>query len=104
MRSHSPAVTNRDTVIDGETVRASRVARAFAPGGIGNLGPGLDILGCAVTGLGDTVEARLVELAGVHLEQAGHPDLPGQASRNAASIAAAEVIRRSDAASTGIAL
>ncbi len=104
MRSHSPAVTNRDTAIDGETVRASRVARAFAPGGIGNLGPGLDILGCAVTGLGDTVEARLVELAGVHLEQAGHPDLPDQASRNAASIAAAEVIRRSDAASTGIAL
>ena len=29
--------------------------RAFAPGGIGNLGPGLDVLGCAVTGVGDSV-------------------------------------------------
>ena len=32
------------------------IVRAFAPGGIGNIGPGLDILGCAVTGPGDTVE------------------------------------------------
>ena len=78
--------------------------RAFAPGGIGNLGPGLDILGCAVTGLGDTVEARYVEAPGVHLMEAGHPGLPTESTRNAASIAAGEVIRRAGGLTTGVAL
>lgn len=82
----------------------ARSVRAFAPGGIGNLGPGLDILGCAVSGLGDTVEARFVETPGLHLEDAGHPDLPRDPSRNAASIAASEVIRRTGSAPGGIAL
>ena len=34
------------------------VARAYAPGGIGNLGPGLDVLGCAVTGAEPALSAR----------------------------------------------
>ena len=30
----------------------------FAPGSVGNVGPGLDILGLAVAGAGDTVRAE----------------------------------------------
>jgi homoserine kinase len=80
------------------------VASAFAPGGIGNLGPGLDILGCAVTGLGDTVHASLNDRPGVHLESSGHPDLPVDRTRNAASIAAMEVLRRAPDRSAGLVL
>jgi len=34
--------------------------RAYAPGGIGNMGPGLDVLGCAVTGAGEHLKTRMV--------------------------------------------
>jgi homoserine kinase len=104
MRSHFPAVTNRSSVSGKASRELAPVVRAFAPGGIGNLGPGLDILGCAVTGLGDTVDARFVEAPGVHLDQAGDPSLPSDSTRNAASIAASEVIRRAGGATAGIAL
>lgn len=79
-------------------------ARAFAPGGIGNLGPGLDILGCAVTGPGDAVHAVRTERRGVQVIDAGHPDLPVEPDRNAAAIAAAEVLRRAGATSFGVGL
>lgn len=78
--------------------------RAYAPGGIGNLGPGIDILGCAVTGVGDSVEARLVEDRGVRLEDPGHPDLPTDPTRHSSSIAAGEVLRRADRRDVGISL
>lgn len=70
------------------------VARAFAPGSIGNIGPGLDILGIAVTGPGDTVTARISEHAGVQLEDPGHPELPKDPEQHSSAIAAAEVVRR----------
>ncbi len=80
-------------------------ARAFAPGSIGNLGPGLDILGCAVTGPGDTVEAtRLSSSTGVRVDVPGHPDLPRDPTRHASAIAATEVLRRAGASSIGVAL
>lgn len=68
----------------------------FAPGGIGNIGPGLDILGCAVTGLGDEVAATRAD-AGVQIDEPGHPNLPRDAARHASGIAAAEVLRRAGA-------
>ena len=71
-----------------------RSARAFAPGGIGNLGPGLDILGCAVTGPGDSVRATRSERPGVFIEETGHADLPSDPDRHASGIAAADVLRR----------
>jgi homoserine kinase len=80
------------------------VARAFAPGSIGNIGPGLDILGCAITGPGDTVEARRVDTIGVRIDDAGHPDLPTDPLRNASAIAAAEVLRLAHASSLGVSL
>ena len=77
-------------------------ARAFAPGGIGNLGPGLDILGCAVTGPGDAVQVSRNDGRGVRVLDAGHPDLPSDADRNAAAIAATEVLRRAGALDVGV--
>lgn len=68
-------------------------ARAFAPGSIGNVGPGLDILGLAVAGAGDTVEVRWNDRPATIVEDAGHPDLPTDPSRNTAAIAAAAVLR-----------
>jgi homoserine kinase len=83
----------------------SNSVRAFAPGSVGNLGPGLDILGCATSGLGDSVEATLVASAhGVRVDDPGHPDLPRDPSKHASAIAATEVLRRANASGTGIAL
>lgn len=67
---------------------------AFAPGGIGNLGPGLDVLGCAITGGGDEVHARWFDGDGVVVEDAGHPELPTDPTRNACAIAARAVLDR----------
>ena len=78
---------------------------AEAPGGIGNFGPGLDVLGVAVEGLADRVWAvRDDEHAGVRIDRPGHPDLPRDASRHAAGIAAMEVLRLCGRAEMGISL
>ncbi|HEX3868051.1 MAG TPA: hypothetical protein VHV78_14915, partial [Gemmatimonadaceae bacterium] len=76
----------------------------FAPGSIGNVGPGLDILGCAITGAGDVVEAERSERPGVRVLDAGHPDLPALATRHASAIAATEVLRRAGSTKMGIEL
>lgn len=67
--------------------------RAFAPGGIGNIGPGFDILGCAITGPGDAVRVAFADHAGVRVEDPGHPDLTTDPARHASAIAAGEVLR-----------
>jgi homoserine kinase len=79
-------------------------ARAFAPGSVGNLGPGLDILGLAVGGAGDEVLVERVDAAGVVVRDAGHPDLPTRADRNTAALAAAEVVRRAESSVRGLAV
>lgn len=71
-----------------------RSAVASAPGSIGNLGPGLDILGCAVTGLRDVVQATFTSRPGLHIDDSGHKELPIDATLHASGIAAAEVISR----------
>jgi len=78
--------------------RKSRV-RVFAPATVSNLGPGFDVLGLALHRPGDVVEVEVsdrpgVELAGVAGEGGA---LPRDAARNAASVAAAEVLRRAAA-------
>lgn len=80
------------------------VFRAFAPGGIGNLGPGIDILGCAVTGPGDVVEATTIDGSGVRIDASGHPDLPTDPEHHASGVAASEVLRRAQATTVGVAL
>jgi len=77
------------------TVQAPGVATRVVvsvPGGIGNIGPGLDVLGCAVAGLRDEVTAEWSDAAGVTLLDAGHPDLPKDPARHTSAIAAAAVL------------
>jgi homoserine kinase len=68
--------------------------RVFAPGSVGNVGPGLDILGLAVAGAGDTVEAAWHDGTEIVVLDAGHSELPREAARNTAAIAADAVRRR----------
>jgi homoserine kinase len=65
---------------------------ASAPGGIGNLGPGLDVLGCAISGLRDEVTAEWSDAPGITLLDSGHPELPNVPARHTAAIAAAAVL------------
>lgn len=89
--------------------RTSNRYRARAPGGIGNLGPGLDVLGCAITGVYDEVIAEWSQRPGITLLDPGHAELPRSPSRHTAAIAAGAVlesVRRMGAAlhAPGIAL
>lgn len=70
-------------------------ATAFAPGSIGNVGPGFDVLGLAVDGIGDTVAVELTNDASRIANVTGRDaDLvPRDASRNTASIAAIAWLR-----------
>jgi homoserine kinase len=67
---------------------------AFAPGSVGNIGPGLDILGLALAGQGDTVRAEWTESPGIQIRDPGHRDLPNDAGRHASGIAARAVLER----------
>ena len=71
-----------------------QAATAFAPGGVGNIGPGLDILGLALDGPGDTVRAEWTETAGIQILDPGHEDLPRDAVRHTAGLAARAVLQR----------
>ncbi|HET6630388.1 MAG TPA: homoserine kinase [Woeseiaceae bacterium] len=69
-------------------------ATAFAPASIGNVGVGFDMLGLAIVGAGDRVTVRRAAQPGVRLAEVrdangeAHRDLPADAARNTASIAA----------------
>lgn len=65
-----------------------QTATAFAPGSIGNVGPGLDILGLAVAGCGDEAAFMIRDQPGIVITDAGHADLPTDPSRHASAIAA----------------
>lgn len=69
------------------------VARAFAPATVANLGPGYDVLGLAVGGPGDVVEAWLTDSPGVHIAAASD-GVPIEPERNTAGVAALETVRR----------
>jgi len=70
-------------------------ATAFAPGSIGNVGPGFDVLGLAVDGIGDTVTVELTEGPSRVEEVTGRDaDLvPRDPDRNCAAIAANAYLR-----------
>ncbi|HVE69815.1 MAG TPA: homoserine kinase, partial [Thermoanaerobaculia bacterium] len=70
-------------------------AAAFAPGSIGNVGPGFDVLGLAVDGIGDTVTVELTKGASRVADVTGRDaDLvPRDAERNCAAIAADAYLR-----------
>jgi homoserine kinase len=67
---------------------------ASAPGGIGNLGPGLDVLGCAIAGAHDEVTAEWSTRPGITLLDPGHAELPRSPSEHTAAIAADAVLEQ----------
>lgn len=77
---------------------SDRAVTAFAPGSVGNVGPGLDILGLAVAGDGDTVRAEWLSEPGVRMLDPGHPELPTETDRHTAGLAARAVIERAGGA------
>jgi len=69
--------------------------KVFAPATIGNIGPGFDVLGLAVDGLGDFVEAREIpghKLVIEDIFNADH-DISTNPDKNTAAIAANEILR-----------
>lgn len=67
----------------------------FAPASVANVGPGFDVLGCAVSGLGDWVTAWNVDTPGVHIEaiEGDEGRLSLDATKNTAGIAALETLK-----------
>ena len=70
-------------------------ATAFAPGSVGNVGPGFDVLGLAVDGIGDTVTIELTDGKSRIDDVTGRDaDLvPRDPARNTATIAAIAWLR-----------
>ena len=72
-------------------------ATAYAPGSIGNVGPGFDVLGLAIDGIGDRVTVALAtegpsRVTAVTGRDAGQ--VPRDPAANCAAIAAREYLRR----------
>ncbi len=82
-------------------MRAPGPVTAFAPGGVGNVGPGLDILGLAVDGAGDTVRAEWTRDAGIRILDPGHPSLPRDPARHTSALAARAVLAAAGERLTG---
>lgn len=67
--------------------------QVFSPATIGNIGPGFDVLGMAVHGLGDTIFARRIR-SGIRITEVVSPTpISKDAGKNTAGIAAAGVFR-----------
>ena len=69
-------------------------ATVFAPGSVGNVGPGFDVLGLAVGGLGDTVTVELADKSSVQVRGRDAELIPTDPSKNAAAIAANAMLQR----------
>lgn len=67
----------------------------FAPASVGNIGPGFDVLGMALAGLGDTVYARSIPGRRIVIAEIRGDNgvLPTNARKNTAGIAAAKVLK-----------
>ena len=65
-----------------------RSATAYAPGSVGNVGPGFDVLGLAVEGVGDRVTVELAEKSRVTVRGRDAALVPTEPESNCAAIAA----------------
>jgi homoserine kinase len=67
----------------------TRIARAFAPASVGNVGVGFDILGHSMAGPGDRAEVRVIEEPGVRIAaiDGAVTDLPREPRQNTAGMA-----------------
>src|SRR5262245_36377461 len=63
-------------------------ATVFAPGSVGNVGPGFDILGLAIDGIGDRVTVEVGKTGPVIVRGRDAELVPTDPSKNAAAIAA----------------
>jgi homoserine kinase len=72
-----------------------KTVKVFAPASIGNIGPGFDVLGMAITELGDTVQATKIKRKEIIISEITGSDgtIPSEADRNTAGIAAKEVLK-----------
>jgi homoserine kinase len=77
-----------------------RYAKAFAPATVSNVGPGFDIFGFPIVGLGDYVEAFVTEGRGVTIREikGSAADLPLEAGKNTAGKAAITLLNAVEAA------
>lgn len=70
--------------------------KVFSPATIGNIGPGFDVLGLAVKGLGDIVEARKID-SGIKISSIESKiELSNEPTKNTAGISAYEVLKLLD--------
>jgi len=69
--------------------------KAFAPCSIGNVGPGFDVFGLALSGAGDEVEAVRIETPEVRIRtiEGDQGRLPQEAAKNTSGIAAIETLK-----------
>lgn len=61
--------------------------RLFAPASIANISCGFDVLGLCLENIGDVMEIRRSEKAGIHITSIKGQDLPLEAKKNVAGIA-----------------
>ena len=89
-----------------EASSSSRLLTAFAPASISNVGPGFDILGFAVDGMGDRVTASHRNQPGVEIAEITGDGgrLPTAAEENTAGVAASELLRRAGVTDRGVTL
>ena len=83
----------------------SRSVKVFAPATIGNIGPGFDVLGLAIKGISDIVEAKEIPGNDLIIEavlEADH-DISTNPDKNTAGIAAKKALKLMDI-TTGLAL
>jgi len=66
----------------------------FSPASIGNIGPGFDVLGMAIKGLGDTVHARKIETGIIISSLESKHHLTNDPEKNTVTIAAREVLNQ----------
>src|ERR1051325_6336472 len=71
------------------------MSAAYAPGSVGNVGPGFDVLGLAIEAVGDRVtveltdgDARVDDVKGIDADL-----VPREPKRNAAAVAATALLR-----------
>ena len=66
--------------------------KVFSPATVANIGPGFDVLGMAVQGLGDTIKARRTNKDVSIIEIVSDNKIPKDINVNTASIAAIEIL------------
>lgn len=71
-----------------EPQRTVNRVSVFVPGSIGNVGPGLDVLGLAVRGAGDTATIERTADRRIVVDEPGDPSLPSDPARHTTALAA----------------